>query len=289
MAIRAIRRPKFDPSTLSIEKQIELGFLDPADISSDILEAVSDSTCPTPGQKAGPVSTDKMRDIPDPSSEYVPGRSVPQVWRKRDEEIFANKGKSFDPDSCGRPQFLPSGEANPDWDPFEDPPEVRAETLRQRDAERARLVERQEALRKRGVIPSAPKTPPPPPPGMGMPEARFSSLPEEAPTKANHNPRTKKYMEGAGYRYEKVDHYDARTGRSHDLFGVFDGLAFGSKGLVGVQLTTATNAAARKAKIRKWAGLKDWFAAGCSVLVLAWEKEGARYVAREHWMRTVMD
>lgn len=262
MAIRTIRRPKFDPSTLSIEKQIELGFLDPADIPSDIPTAVSDSGCPTPEQKPGAVSTDKIKDT-------ISG--------------------FCDPDHCGRPQFLPSGEANPDWDPFEDPPEVKAEVLRQRDADRAKLVERQEALKKRGVIPRAPKAPPPPPPGMGMPEARFSSIPEETPSKANHNPRTKKYMEGAGYRYEKAEHYDARTGRSHDLFGVFDGLAFGSKGLVGVQLTTASNAAARKAKIRKWPGLKDWFAAGCSVLVLAWEKEGSRYVAREHWMKKVTD
>lgn len=277
MASRTLpARRKLDVSHLSIEQQIALGFLDPRDIPADISSRDLNSGCPKTDQKAGSVSADISAD----TMKVLGGAKIVDGIPPRTKEV----------DPCGRPLYLPSGEVNPEWDPFEDPPEVREKVLAQREVDRAKLVERQEALERRGAIPRRGQKPPPAPaPGAGMPEARFSEMPEEARKKADHNARSKKHLEAQGYSYYRVDHYDARTGRSHDLFGVFDALAFGPKGIIGVQLTSAENMVARKAKIRKWAGLTAWYAAGASVLVLGWKKEGARYEPVEAHMRKVMD
>lgn len=110
-----------------------------------------------------------------------------------------------------------------------------------------------------------------PPPA---PEARFSgSVPEQPKKKADHNARCKAYWEKQGYAYYRADWYDARFTAHRDLFGVFDGLAFGvGSGVVGVQVTDSTNASKRVSKIRAWPDLARWVASGNRAVVLAFRK-----------------
>lgn len=80
--------------------------------------------------------------------------------------------------------------------------------------------------------------------------------------------RTVRWLESVGYRAERV----ARTARfgPKDVFGVVDVLAVNAEGVVLAQVTTKTNASARRRKIRE-AGL-PW-----PVRLFSWFKHKNRW------------
>lgn len=196
-------------------------------------------------------------------------------------EIEPAKGVIYTPprpegrDAKGR---LPS---DPDFDPFENTPEEDAEFERQMKVIRARRKENVERIKPKPIDPMKAVA--------GMPEGKSAGHAVQVSAKAkpaNHNKRTKDLLEGMGYTFYKADYYDARTGRAHDLCGVFDGLAFGPDGVVGVQLTSTGNMAARRRKIQEWADLEAWKSSGAKVLLVGWKKgkTSGRFEEKLEWL-----
>lgn len=181
------------------------------------------------------------------------------------DEPVAVKSRPFPPekDAQGR------AKDDPAYDPFEDTAEEKAEfekTLQSwrkgwRDYSEFRKKQKPKAV---SAVDFA----------GGLPEGHSGgSVTTDGKRKpANHNPRTKAYYENLGMTFYKADYYDARSGRAHDLFGVFDGVAFGKVGIIGVQLTSKANMSARRKKIREWDGLKDWKAGGGIIHLIGWAK-----------------
>lgn len=120
-------------------------------------------------------------------------------------------------------------------------------------------------------------------------QERWASLPvrseKKTTGKADLNKRSHDYMRGRGYWAYRADYWDDRMERQHDFLGIFDFVCFGSGETVGMQLTTASNRAARREKIlaaREYRWVKD---AGWRVLLLTWKKElNGRWSAREEWL-----
>ncbi len=77
-----------------------------------------------------------------------------------------------------------------------------------------------------------------------------------------------------------VERWNPHAGIRQDLFGFFDVLSIDPKGsgVIGIQTTTQSNAAARIQKAReKCAGaLTAWLTAGNSVRIHSWGKRGAK-------------
>lgn len=102
------------------------------------------------------------------------------------------------------------------------------------------------------------------------------------PKKSDYNDRAKRWMARQGWEYERVDHFDARTTRHHDLLGMFDYLAFtGSGETVGVQITSIGQVSVRKQKILREPKLAWTRKAGWKVLVLGF---GDDREVRELWI-----
>lgn len=98
----------------------------------------------------------------------------------------------------------------------------------------------------------------------------------------NGTARAKTWLRNNGYQFERVDYFDARFNRAHDLLGMFDFLAFRIGETVGVQLTTINNVAARIKKIRADARLQWVLDAKWRVLVLG-ISENVEEI-REEWI-----
>ena len=89
-----------------------------------------------------------------------------------------------------------------------------------------------------------------------------------------------------GWRLERTSWFDARAKRTHDLFGVFDGVAFvlpsqryvpnmiGMSATIGLQWTSAPNHAARVAKLRQADILPCLLRAGWTVLCWSFREDG---------------
>ncbi len=78
------------------------------------------------------------------------------------------------------------------------------------------------------------------------------------------------------YQAAIVERWNQYAKIRQDLFGVFDLLAVGNGRILGIQVSSGSNHAARVHKIQEWAGLKDWLAAGGHAEVWTWSKKGAR-------------
>lgn len=104
--------------------------------------------------------------------------------------------------------------------------------------------------------------------------------------RADLNGPARAYMDRQGWKHERVDHYNVHAGRSMDLFGIFDFLAFGPKGYetIGVQVTSEHNVSARKKKIIEAAWTPILVKAGWRILVLGMRKDGGRWIGHEHWL-----
>lgn len=77
-----------------------------------------------------------------------------------------------------------------------------------------------------------------------------------------------------GWAAERVDYFDHRTKRSHDLFGIFDLIGLGRGLTAGIQYTTSGNMAARAKKVRASLWLPALRDAGWLVLVWGWRNDG---------------
>lgn len=104
----------------------------------------------------------------------------------------------------------------------------------------------------------------------------------DTPTKkSNFNAKAKKWLEENGYKFERVDYFDARTQRSHDLLGIFDFLAFKNGETVGVQITSVEGISARKTKILASYGYQYAKLGGWKIVILGFDQSKE---ARELWL-----
>lgn len=83
--------------------------------------------------------------------------------------------------------------------------------------------------------------------------------------RVNHNQRTLKALQAHGYIAAVVEKYDSFSGRTHDLFGFLDVLAVGQGETLGIQVTSRSNMASRRRKIREAPELPVLFSAGWHV------------------------
>ncbi len=88
--------------------------------------------------------------------------------------------------------------------------------------------------------------------------------------------RALKLLRELNYQAAVVEKWNPHAKIRQDLFGVFDILAVGNGKIIGVQVSSGSNHAARSRKVREWAGLKDWIAAGGHAEVWTWSKKGPR-------------
>mgnify|MGYP001603140526 CR=1 FL=1 len=99
--------------------------------------------------------------------------------------------------------------------------------------------------------------------------------------------RSLAYLRKQGYL---VDIYERWKGPVRkDLFGIFDLIAIGhyvvKQGIVGIQVTTGSNHAARRAKLLATASLQSWKLAGGGALILSWRQgKGKRWEPRLEWL-----
>ncbi len=85
--------------------------------------------------------------------------------------------------------------------------------------------------------------------------------------------RTIKLLQAEGWpTVEKVEWWNAHSRRKHDLFGIFDVLAVGPRGTLAVQVTSATNVAARIRKIADSEHVGSVREAGWAIEVHGWRK-----------------
>ena len=79
-----------------------------------------------------------------------------------------------------------------------------------------------------------------------------------------------------GWPVAKTEHFNHHARKRHDLFGCIDYLILdGLPGVLGVQLTSGSNAAARKAKIIENLP-RQWLEAGNRLQVWSYAKQGPR-------------
>lgn len=121
----------------------------------------------------------------------------------------------------------------------------------------------------------------PPKPGEKRISERDFFLGSDTPrtTRSDFNERAKRYMDRKGWKWERVDYYDARTGRHHDLLGMFDYLAFDGRWTIGVQITSRGQMSTRRKKIlaeKRFAWLKGW-----KVLILGFDSDRE---VKEDWI-----
>ncbi len=88
--------------------------------------------------------------------------------------------------------------------------------------------------------------------------------------------RSMERLRGQGFIVEKVERWNHFAGIRQDLFGVFDIVAVHPerKVIVGVQVTTDKNLAARRTKMLESQKARAWCHAGGRAVIHAWGKEG---------------
>lgn len=110
---------------------------------------------------------------------------------------------------------------------------------------------------------------------------RFERPEKKSTGRYDPNARAKSWLAAHGYKFERVDWFDARFNRAHDLLGMFDYLAFADGVTVGVQITTISNMSSRRNKILGESRLKWVLEAHWKVLLLGIEKNKD---VREEWI-----
>lgn len=84
-------------------------------------------------------------------------------------------------------------------------------------------------------------------------------------------------LKSLGFAAQVVERWNAFAKKRVDLFGVIDVVAVKpGVGVLGVQATSGTNHAARRAKALAEPRLRVWLASGGRFEVWSWEKQGAR-------------
>ncbi len=93
----------------------------------------------------------------------------------------------------------------------------------------------------------------------------------------NHNQRVLKALRDDGYLATGGERYDFYTRRRHDLFGLIDVLAIGHNHTLAIQVTSRSNMASRRNKMRDSAELDQMLAAGWHVELWGYDKPGHRW------------
>ena len=86
-----------------------------------------------------------------------------------------------------------------------------------------------------------------------------------------------------GWHYGQVDHRIPHTFIAQDLFNMFDAVVLDGAHLIGVQVTSGANHAARVEKIRENPIAATWLATGARIEVWSWSKLKPRGQARASW------
>ena len=92
-----------------------------------------------------------------------------------------------------------------------------------------------------------------------------------------YNPRVCKLLRDEGYFVQTVEHWNAHTKRTNDLYGCVDVLGVGPAGTLAVQVTSRGNMASRVTKIRESDAYPYMLAAGWRVEVWGYDKPLHRY------------
>lgn len=97
--------------------------------------------------------------------------------------------------------------------------------------------------------------------------------------------RTTKVLRRSKLVYEIVEHYNAHSRTTKDLFGFADILTIGRGiGFVAIQCTTMANRANRRTKILEHPNVYSWLLAGGHIELWGWRKMGTRWkVDVEHF------
>lgn len=95
---------------------------------------------------------------------------------------------------------------------------------------------------------------------------------------ASPTSRSLNYCRSLGLLAGVVERWNPHARIRQDLFGfidliVIDGHAISGQGIIGVQATSGTNAAARKKKILNEPRARRWLEAQCRIEVWAWKKK----------------
>lgn len=85
--------------------------------------------------------------------------------------------------------------------------------------------------------------------------------------------RTRDWLSTGGWRVDVVERQCGPIKR--DLFGIFDLLAYmpGQIAVLGIQVTSASNHAARSKKLSLSSELRDWLRSGHGAWVVSWKMD----------------
>ena len=95
------------------------------------------------------------------------------------------------------------------------------------------------------------------------------------PANASPTQRTLTLLREEGYTVAVVEHWNAHAKCRQDLFSWIDIVALGEGELLGVQVTTATNLAARIRKAKALPAYAAWQRAGGKAVFHGWRKPTA--------------
>jgi hypothetical protein len=93
----------------------------------------------------------------------------------------------------------------------------------------------------------------------------------------NHNQRVLKVLRDDGYFAQVVERYDSFTKRRHDLFGIIDILAIGHGQTRAIQVTSRSNMASRRTKIKEAPEFQEMLKAGWIVELWGYDKPDHRW------------
>lgn len=100
--------------------------------------------------------------------------------------------------------------------------------------------------------------------------------------------RTLKLLRKQGWTAGVVEKWIPQTRRRLDFLGGIDIIAVSEQGTVGVQCTTVSNQANRRAKLCAEPQMAAWLAGGNKLWVIGWAKKGAKG-KRKIWQSTFSD
>ena len=96
-------------------------------------------------------------------------------------------------------------------------------------------------------------------------------------TVVNHNQRVLSKLRKEGYVAEVVERWDSFSRRKHDLFGFIDILAVGNGLTLAIQVTSRSNMASRRKKMRTAPELPILLIAGWCVELWGFDKPANRW------------
>lgn len=96
------------------------------------------------------------------------------------------------------------------------------------------------------------------------------------------NARTLAELRSRGWVAQSVEQTIPRTFVKRDLFGIIDLIALTPDGILGIQVTSGANHAARRTKALAEPRLRAWLDAGGRFAIWSWSKRGPRG-KRKRW------